>query len=218
MAKPGKITWRSPSNIALVKYWGKRGIQLPVNPSVSMTLANCYTETTVEYKTKNKKDGPSFSLLFQGKKNTRFEKKISRFLAIAAKELPALNSLHLDINSRNSFPHSAGIASSASALSSLALCLCSIEKEILGNNSDDKVFFRKASYLSRLGSGSACRSVYGSWALWGKTTGITDSSDEYAIPVNHLINKKFNDYYDAILIVNSGEKQVTSSLGHRLME
>jgi diphosphomevalonate decarboxylase len=218
MAVSGQITWRSPSNIALVKYWGKKGFQLPGNPSVSMTLENCYTETFVEYRKICKKNSPSFNFLFQGEKNKPFEHRISLFLNIAAKEFPGFNSLHLDINSRNSFPHSAGVASSASALSALALCICSIEKEISGNNTNDTDFFRKASYLARLGSGSAGRSVYGGWVLWGATTGNEDSSDEYAIPINHLVHKKFRDYYNAILIVNSGQKLVTSNLGHKLMD
>ncbi len=42
-------SWRSPSNIALVKYWGKKGHQLPANPSLSMTLKECYTETSVKF-------------------------------------------------------------------------------------------------------------------------------------------------------------------------
>ena len=40
--------WQAPSNIALVKYWGKYGIQLPCNPSVSLTLQAARTETQVE--------------------------------------------------------------------------------------------------------------------------------------------------------------------------
>ena len=48
--KPGHIAWRSPSNIAIVKYWGKYGQQFPANPSLSMTLENAYTETHLFYK------------------------------------------------------------------------------------------------------------------------------------------------------------------------
>ena len=43
-----KVTWRSPSNIALVKYWGKKsGVQIPANPSISFTLDQCHSETSV---------------------------------------------------------------------------------------------------------------------------------------------------------------------------
>ena len=210
--KSGKTAWRSPSNIALVKYWGK-GFQLPANPSVSMTLTNCYTETIIEYTQKTNSESPAFSFLFKGGKNILFEKRISLFLEIAMKELPGLRHLHLSIKSSNSFPHSAGIASSASSISSLALCLCKINQQVSDTNEDEEQFFRKASHLARLGSGSACRSIYGGWVLWGKTSEIVYSSDDYAIPVSYFLHKIFNTYYDSILIVNSGIKQVTSSRG-----
>lgn len=218
MARKGKIAWRSPSNIALVKYWGKKGYQLPLNPSVSMTLTNCYTETTIEYTHRDDIKGPTFNFLFHGERNVQFEKKVGSFLEIAAKGLPALNSLQLDVNTANSFPHSAGIASSASSLSSLALCLLQINNEVTGIKMNEEDFLRKVSYLSRLGSGSACRSIYGDWVLWGDTTAIANSSDEYAISLTNHVAEKFNSYYDAILIVNSDEKPISSSLGHKLMD
>jgi len=218
MARTGKVVWRSPSNIALVKYWGKKGYQLPINPSVSMTLTNCYTETAIEYTHRDDLKSPTFNLLFHGERNVQFEKKIAPVLEIVAKGLPALKSLQLDINTTNSFPHSAGIASSASGLSSLALCLLHINNEVLGINMNEEDFLRKASYLARLGSGSACRSVYGNFVLWGETTGVENSSDEYSISLTNQVDEKFNNYYDAILIVNSGEKQISSSLGHKLMD
>lgn len=218
MSRTGKITWRSPSNIALVKYWGKKGQQLPLNPSVSMTLTNCYTETTIEYTSKDSSVSPTFNFLFEGKENFQFEKKIGSFIDIVSKELPALNSLHLEIITANSFPHSVGIASSASSLSSLALCLLNINNNVMEIGMDEEAFLRKASRLARLGSGSACRSVFGGWALWGKTSAVSNSSDEYAISLAKQVDEKFNRYYDAILIVSSGEKPISSSRGHKLME
>lgn len=216
--KSGITAWRSPSNIAIVKYWGKKGFQLPGNPSVSMTLTKCFTETKIEYSQKTDSESPSFSFLFHGEENILFEKRTGRFLEIALKELPALRHLHLNIGSSNSFPHSSGIASSASSISSLALCLCQINQNISGIVEDEEQFFRRASSLARLGSGSACRSVYGGWVLWGETPGIAGTSNDYAIPVSDISNNIFSTYYDAILIVNSGVKQVTSSEGHKLME
>lgn len=58
----GKVSWESPSNIALVKYWGKYGEQLPKNPSVSFTLNNCKTTTTLLFEKKN--DTTDFLLKF----------------------------------------------------------------------------------------------------------------------------------------------------------
>jgi diphosphomevalonate decarboxylase len=218
MKRSGTTGWRSPANIAVVKYWGKKGFQLPVNPSVSMTLTNCFTETIIEYNEKRSGQSASFDLLFQGTRDKQFEEKTGALLKLASDEYPVLKQFHFSIMSSNSFPHSAGIASSASSLSAMALCICQINRDVSEITDDDGHFFRNASRLARLGSGSACRSVYGGWVLWGKMPLIKDSSDDYAIPLSDFSANVFNDYYDAILVVDSGIKQVTSSSGHKLME
>jgi len=76
----GEFTWKSPSNIALIKYWGKSEPQIPKNASISFTLKNCYTITTLEYKRK-KIPSRKFSLkvLFDGKEEKDFEPKIEQF-------------------------------------------------------------------------------------------------------------------------------------------
>ncbi|MDO9275575.1 MAG: diphosphomevalonate decarboxylase, partial [Lutibacter sp.] len=51
----GSITWKTPSNIALVKYWGKQEPQIPENASISFTLDACFTLTTLEYKLKKER-------------------------------------------------------------------------------------------------------------------------------------------------------------------
>ena len=218
MAHSGKTAWRSPSNIALVKYWGKKGFQIPANPSVSMSLTKCYTETSVEYFRKSGLKEPVLSFLFSGMKNIIFEKRLKKYIDIVREEYPQLKNLNLKIESSNSFPSSAGIASSASSFSSIALCLTTIINELSGAEIDEDTFFRRASSLARLGSGSASRSVYGGWVLWGKTAEISGSSDEYAIPVSDLVHGKFKEFYDSILVVDSGEKIVSSSYGHAIME
>ncbi len=190
---------------------------MPLNPSISMSLTNCYTETSVEYTPKTSNDN-TFELFFDGKKNIAFEEKISSFIQIAQKVFPSLNSLDLKINTTNSFPHSAGIASSASSFSALALCLCQINQQVTGTEITDEEFYKQASNLARLGSGSACRSVYGGWSLWGQLPEFTNSSDEFAIPIDNSVHEKFRNYYDAILVVSSSEKSISSSGGHKLME
>ena len=60
----GTVKWQSPSNIALVKYWGKKGVQLPQNPSISFTLSNCRTETEISFDVSGRF---SLRLLFEGK-------------------------------------------------------------------------------------------------------------------------------------------------------
>jgi diphosphomevalonate decarboxylase len=212
----GKVTWQSPSNIALIKYWGKRDVQIPMNPSVSFTLKNCYTEMTAEY-TYNGSGKVSLEFYFEGKRNEKFEGKIRKFLESQSENLPYLTQIHLKISSQNTFPHSAGIASSASSMSALALCICSIERNLFGTLSVESEFLRRASELSRLASGSASRSIYGGLVTWGKINGLSESSDEYASPLQSAIHPIFKTYRDTVIICDSGEKSVSSRAGHGLM-
>ena len=55
-------TWSSPSNIALIKYWGKNKNQTPKNTSISFTLSNSRTITTLELNKKSKADN---NILFE---------------------------------------------------------------------------------------------------------------------------------------------------------
>lgn len=208
-----KITWQSPSNIALIKYWGKHGIQLPNNPSLSFTLNECHTTTKMHWE---EGDG-KVELLFNGEKQERFTARAYDYLRSIDTHLPFLKEIDLHIDSVNNFPHSAGIASSASALSSLALCLCTMEEQIYDKKFSKDEFFKKASFLARLGSGSAARSVYGGFVSWGESVNIPDSRDEYASPLPIDIHENFSNLRDTILIVDEGIKAVSSSQGHKLM-
>jgi len=217
--KPGKITWRSPSNLALVKYWGKYGRQLPRNPSISFTLNNAYTETILEYQPKaSNDDSIALNFFFEKKENEAFGNKILKFLESITEIFPFLKDLELTIHSYNSFPHSTGIASSASAMSALATCLCSLENDLFGTLNNEKEFFQKASYIARLGSGSASRSVYPSMAIWGESETVHESSNLYAIPWGQNIADVFQSFHDTILIADRKEKSVSSRAGHALME
>ena len=207
----GVVTWESPSNIALVKYWGKKAVQIPTNPSISLTLNNCSTTTKLSFK---KSDHPKINLTVSGKENTSFLKKIHAFIERIEPYCPYVKNYSLYIETKNTFPHSSGIASSASGFSALALCIVSIEKELL--NLTDEFFFQKSSFISRLGSGSACRSLYGPLAVWGSHPSYKNSNDEYAIPFTEA-HEVFHDYQDTILLVDKGKKQVSSSVGHQLM-
>ena len=166
----GRIAWRSPSNLALVKYWGKYGRQLPRNPSISFTLNNAFTETILEYRPKDA-DNQNIELdfFFEKKPNDAFRNKMLKFLESIVDVFPFLTQFHLTVHSYNSFPHSTGIASSASAMSALATCLCSLEKELFGTLESSDDFLQKSSFIARLGSGSASRSVYPHLAIWGES-------------------------------------------------
>lgn len=211
----GKFTWSAPSNIALVKYWGKHGQQMPANPSISFTLNNCKTITSVEFETRLQ-DKYSFDLLFEGAPKEEFKPKIQKFLDNAAPYIPFINQLHLTIDTKNTFPHSSGIASSASGMAALAMNLMSIEK-LLDPDMSEEYFNQKASFLARIGSGSACRSIDGKIVVWGKHEQISGSSDLYGVNYERKIHENFENFQDTILLVDKGEKQVSSTLGHGLM-
>ena len=120
---------------------------------------------------------------------------------------------------QNSFPHSTGIASSASAFSALALCLVDMEKEIFQTPDADIDFYRKSSYLARMGSGSASRSVFGGYSIWGAAKQChEDTGNKYAIAYNDDIHPVFQQLNNAILIVDQKVKSVSSSAGHSLMD
>lgn len=214
--REGKVGWESPSNIAFVKYWGKYPGQIPANASLSLTLSKAVTRTKVDFRYDLQKSGTSVQFEFEGQQKGDFAVRIEKYLKGLTGLLPWIEHTGFSVRSENTFPHSSGIASSASAMSALALCLCDIEKEIYQQEYAGD-FFRKASFLARLGSGSASRSVYGHMAEWGITASCTESSDEYAIPAPGL-HDAFKGMNDSILIVESGKKKVSSSLGHDLMK
>ena len=212
----GSFQWSAPSNIALVKYWGKKDNQIPANPSVSFTLNNCKTITKLTFAKKEKQDTFSFDLLFEGKPKEDFKPKIQKFLERIEIYLPFLKDYHFTIDTENTFPHSSGIASSASGMAALAMNLMRLEKE-LNPEMTEEYFFQKASMLARLGSGSACRSVKGQVVVWGNHKNIKGSSDLFGIEFPYAIHDDFKNFQDTILLVDKGEKQVSSTVGHDLM-
>ena len=123
----------------------------------------------------------------------------------------------MEIESSNSFPHSSGLASSASGMAALALCLMELER-LANPEMPLEDFKQKASFLARLGSGSACRSIGGSLIQWGETPGLSGSSDLYGIPYPYEVHPNFNNFHDTILLVHKGQKTVSSSVGHGLMK
>lgn len=218
LKKSGQTEWRSPSNIALVKYWGKYGNQLPKNPSISFTLSESYSQTKIDFEPIENTEKINLYFTFEGMENPKFKAKIQTFLSSILEYFPFLTEYRLKINSYNSFPHSTGIASSASSMSALALCLCDMEKILSTIEISPDFFLKKASFIARLGSGSACRSVYPAIALWGKCDDFSQSSNEWAIGIKENVHSIFHSFQDSILIVSSAEKSVSSRAGHALMD
>lgn len=214
----GKVGWKSPSNIALVKYWGKYGNQLPLNPSISFTLSQAYTQSIIEYKSRKSAGSKAeVDFFFEGKLNAKFAKRVKSYFDSLIYIFPFLKQIKLSIHSDNSFPHSSGIASSASSMSALALCLCSIERELFGTLKNKEEFMIKASFVARLGSGSASRSIYPKLAIWGESLDFEEANNLFAIPVKSVLHDKFRRFRDDILIVSKEAKSISSSDGHLIM-
>lgn len=198
----------SPSNIAFLKYWGKRDAtnQWPANDSISMTLSACKTTTTARRSANNfdsfTLDGVTIN------SNVHNEHKIFRHLN-RVRSAFNMNG-NLDVVSQNSFPSSCGIASSASGFSALTIaCVAALyqttrwdEFASVGASRD------KLAHLSRLGSGSAGRSMFGGYVKW--TAG--PSSDEQTI--KQLWTETHWDLADVIIILSPDAKEVASSEAH----
>ena len=197
-----KATAKTPANIALIKYWGKKDekLRLPLNSSISMNLSNCYTVTTVEFSKRFQKDFVGISSV-EAKKlpthrpfgHTRVITHLERIRKLAKSNLKA------KVVSKNSFPRSAGIASSASGFAALTLAAT----KAVGLDLSEKEF----SILARLGSGSACRSISDGFVEWKKGKTSKDSFAYSLYPPNYW------DLRDIIVIVQKKEKKIGSSSG-----
>ena len=187
------------SNIALVKYWGKRNEELilPQNSSISMALDLLYTETTVEFSPKLSKD----ELSIDGEKQSGEElEQVSRHLDLVRKMVSATE--HAKVVSRNNFPKAAGLASSASGFAALSLAATKALDLHL-----DK---RELSILARRGSGSACRSIDSGFAEWMKGS-HEDGSDSYAkqlAPKDH-----WPELCMVVSVLTTKEKKIKSRAG-----
>ena len=189
-----RVGWECPSNIALVKYWGKRQGQFPLNPSVSFVLQQARTLLSMEFKVNPALKMPQLEYYFEGKQSSLFRNRFLNYLQHISQYMPFINQLELTISTRNTFPHSAGIASSASSFGALALAVCEAENLLFKSLDNEKSFFEKASFLARLGSGSAARSVLGGYSMWGEAFFPNDASDEAAISLADIVHPVFNKY------------------------
>ncbi|MDV3756021.1 diphosphomevalonate decarboxylase [Elizabethkingia anophelis] len=204
-----------PSNIALIKYWGKYENQIPANPSISYTLNHCRTNTTMEFS-----EGENFSVqtFLAGNEELKFAEKIEKYFKNIEQYLPWILKGKYVIRTENTFPHSSGIASSASGFGAIAKCLMQLDAIFSGNTSEEEAL-KKASFLARLGSGSACRSLCNGLGVWGNTKEVEGSSDLYAVQYpNDEIHPVFKNFSDWVLLIHEGEKSVSSTVGHGLMK
>ena len=211
----GIVKWTAPSNIAIVKYWGKLENQIPQNPSISLTLNESITTTSLSLKPKSNNNS-NLKFEFEGETNKAFEDKTRAFFKKIDKYFPFILNHDIEIKSKNNFPHSSGIASSASSMAALSACLVDFEKMNNSEMSDD-FFYKKASFISRIGSGSASRSIYGPVVIWGESEAYENSNDLYAVNISNQTHEIFKDFNDTILIIDPGQKKISSTEGHKLM-
>lgn len=211
-----EVSASAPSNIALVKYWGKYGEQLPTNASISFTLNKCKTNTRLRIEEKNTTSDFNFEIYFEGELAPDFKPKILSFLTKIEVYCPFLKSYKFTIHTQNTFPHSSGIASSASGLAALSKCVMQLE-QLADSSKSEEYYRKKTSFLARLGSGSACRSTHGELVVWGEHQAIPKSSNLYGVEFPFEVNENFKQFCDTILLVDKGQKQVSSSVGHNLM-
>ena len=189
-----------------------------MNPSVSFTLDACATRTELRFqKTEDASTAPFFEVFLEGTPAPHFREKIQSFFERILPYQPFLSRYAFEIHTENTFPHSSGIASSASGMAALALCRMELEQAIYPDLGPE-YFNSKASFLARLGSGSAARSVGGNLVHWGTQDSVPGSSDLFGISYPLQLHPVFGTFQDTILLVDKGQKQVSSTAGHGLMQ
>lgn len=192
-----KSTAVACANIAFIKYWGRLDdeLNLPLAPSLSMTVDALRTTTTVELDDDLKDD----ILVVNGvEQEGKPRWRAARFLD-ALRERSGQEA-RCRVTSKNEFPHGAGLASSASAFAALTKAGCAAM--------DLDVEPWEASALARLGSGSACRSMFGGFVEWLPGGRHEDSFARQVAPPEHL------DLRDVVVVVEGAEKDVGSAEGH----
>lgn len=196
--KPMKSTAVAPSNIAFIKYWGRKdeALRLPENGSVSMNLSNLLTTTTVEFNPDFKED----LVIINGEKEedegSRVIKHLDRIRKLAKISHKA------KVVTKNNFPTGTGLSSSASGFAALTLAA--------SNAASLKLSEKELSILARQGSGSACRSIPDGFVEW-----IDGDSNETSYAVS-LFPQKYWNIADVVAIVSKNKKEVSTTEGQKL--
>ncbi|HET8657944.1 MAG TPA: diphosphomevalonate decarboxylase [Micromonosporaceae bacterium] len=189
-------------NIALVKYWGKRDgrLMIPYVDSLSMTLDIFPTTTTVRLSPAAQADSVRLNgSPAEGEPRQRVIAFLDLVREMAGRTEPAA------VDTHNSVPTGAGLASSASGFAALALAGAAA----YGLDLDPTALSR----LARRGSVSASRSIFGGFAMChaGRGTGAAADLGSFAEPV------PVPDFDPALVValVNAGPKAVSSRAAMR---
>lgn len=196
-----KITAKANSNIALIKYWGKRdaALNLPAVGSISMTLDGLETTTSVEFNSSFSAD--EFYLNDRPAQETETI-RLSRFLDMV--RIEAGSGFKALVRSKNNFPTAAGLASSASGFAALALAAT--------RALDVELTPVQLSELARKGSGSAARSIFGGFVEMHHGNN-PDGSDAVA---EAIADESFWDVRLVIAITTRERKKIGSTDGMEL--
>jgi diphosphomevalonate decarboxylase len=188
-------------NIAFIKYWGNQDqkLRIPSNGSISMTLSALETETSVSFYPTLEDD--KFILNQEVQSGPSFL-RVSSHLDVIRKK--AGFSLNAEVISQSNFPFGAGIASSASGFAALTVAAAKAAKLNLNPT--------ELSRIARLGSGSACRSIFGGYVEWEAGT---ENGDSYA---TQIADQDYWELSDLIVIVEKTHKEVGSTSGHKLAD
>ncbi|WP_419419283.1 diphosphomevalonate/mevalonate 3,5-bisphosphate decarboxylase family protein [Legionella sp. D16C41] len=195
---------QAPANIALIKYMGKKddALNIPANPSLSYTLNNLLTSVSLETQP-GRKDfweplyipgGLPFSL------SQAAQERFLKHLNFLKQHFGYSGSF--TVRSSNNFPQGSGLASSASSFAALTICAIRALCECLELPLPP---IQEQAQLSRLGSGSSCRSFFAPWALW----------DDKQVS---SIELPYSKLYHQVIIISHEEKQVLSSQAHQLIK
>ena len=195
-----KATARAHSNIAFVKYWGRKDeiLRLPTNGSISMNLSNLFSTTTVEFSPALPEDDITINNIKDKTVNDKVSKHLDRI-----RTLSKVNSF-AKVVSHNSFAASAGMASSASGFAALTLAGIT--------SAGSKLSEKEVSILARQGSGSACRSIPNGFVEW--LDGDT-SNESYA---KSIFNESYWAICDIVTIISKEKKDVATSVGQQRVD
>jgi diphosphomevalonate decarboxylase len=193
---PNTATAIACANIALIKYWGKRDValNLPAVGSISLTLEALKTQTRITFDPKLDVD----KLIINNREAPESQqKRIGNFLDIIRDK--SGSDLCAEVSSENNFPTGAGLASSASGFAALTLAATGAMGLKLDKN--------ELSELSRRGSGSATRSIFGGIVEMQKGSDPSGKED-FAI---QLAAQDYWDLWLLVLITSEKEKQIGST-------
>ncbi len=191
---------QAPANIALIKYMGKKDPQknIPDNPSLSYTLNHLLSNVILEthsgqhdyWEPLNIPGAQPFTLSTTAQ--TRFLKHLDYL-----KTYFNYSGCFI-VRSSNNFPHSSGLASSASSFAALTQCAALALSELTQTPLPS---VETQAHLSRQGSGSSCRSFFSPWAMWDEET-VT----AIELPYMALLHE--------VIVISEQEKEVSSSAAH----